>query len=507
MEAGKVGPDNLVSAVLLAMTRRVQLWGLPTETWSRRAGHATVIVVAGMVALLAAYGTRFADFDYGSLSEAALHPSAFSQRPSAAGDDVLIKPLSVVTHLVNRPRQGLVTHIVQQGETISSIAEAYNVSINTVIWANGLREDETIQPGTKLIVLPVSGVLHEVKPGESVEDIARAYQSDAEAIIDFNQMTDPAHPVAGDKLVVPGGRLEPPPRAEASARSGERPRVEDGAVEDKKAKPMEVSVYRVEPGDTLAGIAERYGVSVDTICQANNINDPELISEGQELTILPVDGILYEVKSGDSLNGVAERFQADAAEIIRANALADPGNLQIDQKLIIPGGKLPPPPAIVAEAPAPAPAAPAPNPQPQPQAKAVPAPAAAPAPPTSDKGSAIVGVASKYLGRPYVWGGHSPAGFDCSGFTWYVYREVGLYLPGHDLWGQLQSGPRIKQANLAPGDLVFFENTYTWGLSHVGIYIGGGRFIHAASEWQGVRVSSLSESYWAGRYFGACRPW
>ncbi len=76
-----------------------------------------------------------------------------------------------------------------------------------------------------------------------------------------------------------------------------------------------------------------------------------------------------------------------------------------------------------------------------------------------------------------------------------------------DLWGQLQAGPRIKQANLQPGDIVFFENTYTPGLSHDGIYIGNGRFINAASEREGVRVSSLSESYWAARYYGASRPW
>lgn len=507
MKAEKVGRDDLVSAALLAATKIIGSRKLPSGICSRQVGHAIVVVVAGVVALLVGCGTRLTDFDCASLSEAVMLPSAFSHGPTATEGDVLVKPPSVVTHLVNRPRQGLVTHIVQQGETISSIAEAYNVSINTVIWANGLREDETIQPGTKLIVLPVSGVLHQVKAGESVEEIARAYQSDVQAIIDFNQITDPAHLVAGDKLVVPGGRLEPPARAVASARSGERPRIEDEPVENKKAKPMEVSTYRVQPGDTLAAIADKFGVSVDTICQANNIDDPELISEGEELTILPVNGILYTVESGDSLNSVAERFQADAAEIARANALSNPENLQIDQKLIIPGGKLPPPPVVVAAAPASVAAAPAPKPQPQPQAKAEPAPAPAPAPPTSDKGSAIVGIASKYLGCRYVWGGHSPAGFDCSGFTWYVYREAGLYLPGHDLWGQLQSGPRIRQADLVPGDLVFFENTYTWGLSHVGIYIGGGRFIHAASEWQGVRVNALSESYWAARYFGACRPW
>ena len=78
-----------------------------------------------------------------------------------------------------------------------------------------------------------------------------------------------------------------------------------------------------------------------------------------------------------------------------------------------------------------------------------------------------------------VWGGTSPGGFDCSGFVWYVFRKAGDPIP-RDMWGQYQSGSRVSQANLQPGDVVFFAGTYEAGLSHDGIYIGGGRFIHAA---------------------------
>ncbi len=66
---------------------------------------------------------------------------------------------------------------------------------------------------------------------------------------------------------------------------------------------------------------------------------------------------------------------------------------------------------------------------------------------------------------------------------------------------------RISRGNLQPGDIVFFDGTYTAGLSHDGIYIGGGRFIHAADYGVGVEVSSFSNSYYASRYFGATRPW
>ncbi|MBI4212869.1 MAG: C40 family peptidase [Chloroflexi bacterium] len=128
---------------------------------------------------------------------------------------------------------------------------------------------------------------------------------------------------------------------------------------------------------------------------------------------------------------------------------------------------------------------------------------AAAAPPLGQK---LVDSASKLLGSKYVWGGHGPSSFDCTGFTWYVARQNGLQIPQHDLAGQMKSGPRLQKSELRAGDLVFFQNTYQPGLSHVGIAMGDGRFIHAASEKQGVIVSKLDEPYWAQRYVGATRP-
>jgi cell wall-associated NlpC family hydrolase len=144
----------------------------------------------------------------------------------------------------------------------------------------------------------------------------------------------------------------------------------------------------------------------------------------------------------------------------------------------------------------------------RPAAAAAPKPTAAiaPARPSSGLGWTLVDVASRYLGVPYVWGGTSPSGFDCSGFVWYVYRKSGMPIP-RDMWGQLQSGTRVTRASLQPGDIVFFAGTYEAGLSHDGIYIGGGRFIHAADYGLGVIVSSFSNAYYANHYFGATRPW
>jgi peptidoglycan DL-endopeptidase CwlO len=111
----------------------------------------------------------------------------------------------------------------------------------------------------------------------------------------------------------------------------------------------------------------------------------------------------------------------------------------------------------------------------------------------------VVGIAMQYLGTPYVWGGASPGGFDCSGFVMYVYSQVGVYLP-HLAAGQYNYGTPVSQDELQPGDLVFFD-----GLGHVGIYIGGGQFVHSPHTGDVVKISSLDDSWYAATYIGARR--
>jgi cell wall-associated NlpC family hydrolase len=118
------------------------------------------------------------------------------------------------------------------------------------------------------------------------------------------------------------------------------------------------------------------------------------------------------------------------------------------------------------------------------------------APPATHGG--VVGIAMQYLGTPYVWGGSSPGGFDCSGFVMYVYAQVGVSLP-HSSYAQYGYGSPVSRSDLQPGDLVFFD-----GLGHVGIYVGGGSFIHAPHTGDVVKISSLS-GWYASTYVGARR--
>jgi cell wall-associated NlpC family hydrolase len=124
----------------------------------------------------------------------------------------------------------------------------------------------------------------------------------------------------------------------------------------------------------------------------------------------------------------------------------------------------------------------------------------------SSTGDTAVSIAMQYLGYRYVYGGSSPRGFDCSGLVYYVYHTRMGMAVGRDTDAQLGSGTRVTRANLQPGDILIFANTYKAGPSHAGIYIGGGRFIHAENESTGVVISSLSTSYWANHYYSAVRP-
>lgn len=115
----------------------------------------------------------------------------------------------------------------------------------------------------------------------------------------------------------------------------------------------------------------------------------------------------------------------------------------------------------------------------------------------------MISAAMSYQGVPYVFGGNTPGGFDCSGYTKYVFAQIGINLPRMADDQYYAIGSKISKENLQPGDLVYFT-TYTSGISHVGIYLGGGQFISSTSS-AGVAIRSMNDSYWGPRYMCANR--
>lgn len=120
-------------------------------------------------------------------------------------------------------------------------------------------------------------------------------------------------------------------------------------------------------------------------------------------------------------------------------------------------------------------------------------------------GQDIIALGARYLGTPYVYGGSGPGGFDCSGFVSYVYGQYGYQLP-RTAAGMAGVGTVISKENLQCGDLVLFQGTAGPGITHVGIYVGSGQFIHSSSgRRRGVVYSSVYDSYYTAHYYGGRR--
>ncbi len=226
------------------------------------------------------------------------------------------------------------------------------------------------------------------------------------------------------------------------------------------ASAQEVN-YKVQSGDTLWKIATSNNISVQDLQTWNHLNSTT-IYVGQELSLIaPNSNTTYTVKSGDSLYFIAKAHNTTVTQLKSINQLTS-DLIYIGQVLkLTPDNEK-----------------------------------------TASKNTlnvdALIAEGKKYIGVPYVWGGSTPSGFDCSGFLNYVFGQVGVSIPRtvEKIWSEATPVSTPK-----PGDLVFFT-TYKEGPSHAGLFIGDDKFLQVGTS-TGVTITDMNNPYWKARYLGA----
>ncbi|TYR73425.1 LysM peptidoglycan-binding domain-containing protein [Rossellomorea vietnamensis] len=320
---------------------------------------------------------------------------------------------------------------------------------------------------------------HTVDSGDSLWSIAKKYSTSVNKVKEWNGLTsDVIYPKQVLKINNPEKEKPAPP-----------------PVQEVILLPAIDKKYTVASGDTLIGIANKHSITLAELKALNNLNG-HLIYPGQKLNVgkgsiqappaaVPSSGPppvsaapstpappkadsaekTYTIQSGDTLSVIARSYGISVSQLKEWNGLKS-DMIFIGQKLKV---------------------------------KADSTPAASP--PAKEKvfdAAKLIQEAKSHIGKPYVWGGSTADGFDCSGFIHYVYNEAGLKMSRTSSGGYYNRAYYINQP--VAGDLVFFENTYKKGISHLGIYLGGSQFLHASDD--GVMISSLDSSYWKKHFDG-----
>lgn len=397
------------------------------------------------------------------------------------------------------------SYTVKSGDTLWKISSKNNVSLIDLKKWNNLTNDsifpnQTLQLNnsvttdvstnktntTKTTVTPSSTSSHTYKvvTGDSLSTIAKKHGTTVSKLQQLNNISN--------HLIYAGQTI----KVDASTTSV-KPVVITPTSQPAEKTPTVTpsSTYKVKSGDTLSKISLKYGTSVLKLQQLNNITN-HTIYVGQTIKVegtaaVPTPSVqtptqtktpsktetavtptsTYRVVAGDTLSHIAHQHGLTVTQIQTWNSLTSSliragQALKIENRTTVP----------------------------IPDATQVSSPVTQPvAPSSSPKINNLINFAHTFKGVPYVWGGSSPNGFDCSGFIYYVFnKSAGTSLPRTNVVGLDARSYEVSSPQI--GDLVFFSNTYKKGVSHVGIYIGNNSFIHAGGDK--VQVTSLNNSYW-----------
>ncbi len=411
------------------------------------------------------------------------------------------------------PLSTVQTYTVRPGDTAYSVARLAGTDVPTLLRLNDLTAVD-LKPGQTLKLpagppqqasvqsaSPAAPRSHTVQPGQTLYSVARLYGLRAGEIQDFNRLSSAALK-PGQVLLLPpgaqGGQASPaavlapvvaaaPPRPALPSPIPPRP----AAVSPAPLVPLSSAVpprHTVQPGQTLYAVARLYNLRADDLLALNRLSSSDLRA-GQVL-LLPVGVSAQQVVPGSVLPG-----GTSPASAVPGRAIFSPG-VPLPTFLPVP----PAPGSFMPDAPTPDTTTPGPSTPDAPRSEISP-PAVIPA---ADSPSDWRGVAMSLLGVPYVYGGQSRTGTDCSGLVLQVFAGTGLKLPRQSAQ-QAQTGAVVGLPDLQAGDLLFFDTEGRGTVTHVGIYLGDGQFINANSYSGQVALNQLSEKYFAQRFLWARR--
>lgn len=263
--------------------------------------------------------------------------------------------------------------------------------------------------------------------------------------------------------------------------------VEKGAIHSMDVAPVITEGRTMVP---LRFVSEQLGVDVDWDSSSNSVIINTEKSDGTEV---------YAIKTGDTLWKIASTYGVSLDELINANPGMNPDKLMVGQQIYLPSGAVEGQDSSSEEADT--------DDQDDTTDEETPVVSRGGGRAISLDCSAdeLVEYAKEFLGVPYQYGGATPDGFDCSGFTQYVVANFDGYLP-HSSSEQYSYGISVEKDELQPGDLVFFSSSGDSSkIGHVGIYVGDGKFIHAPQAGGSVELSNMTNVYFAQYYYGAVR--
>ncbi|WP_163582904.1 LysM peptidoglycan-binding domain-containing protein [Gracilibacillus saliphilus] len=323
---------------------------------------------------------------------------------------------------------------------------------------------------------------YKVKSGDSLWKIAQKYDTNVQSLIDINKLTS--------DVIYPNQVLQTNKKSSSSNTSSSTKNKDNQSSQTEQSSSTKK--YTVKSGDTLSAIASKHNISLNDLMKWNDL-DTTLIYPGNVFVVSEPSksssnsknnnnstsktkpkeqsvgsATVYVVKSGDTLSHIGAKYSVTVANLKKWNNLSS-DRIYIGQKLNIGEAK-------------------SSNSSSQNSS-------------SSDKSTVdveynvdkLIEAATSLEGTGYAWGGATPSGFDCSGYIYYVYKEAGMDIRRLSSSGYYDRSYYVDNPKV--GDLVFFEGTYKSGISHMGIYLGDNKFIHAGSS-TGVTITSLDNSYW-----------